>query len=117
MSSEGWRALGQHITQARRSSGTPRRADFAETIGVSVSTLYNLEAARRTTYSSDTMAAVEIALGWQPGSFQRVVEGGRPVRARDEDLERLLRAWQRLPVEARRMLVQVAEIAVGDRSS
>jgi transcriptional regulator with XRE-family HTH domain len=87
-------------------------ADFADAAGVSESSIDNIENGRQRGYSDATVAAVEAALGWEPGSFLQVVEGGGPTVTPDELMTRLRLAWPRLSVDARRMLVELAERAL-----
>lgn len=73
--------------------------------------LDDLEKGRRANYSEATLAAIEAALGWEPGTCRRVVEGGRVRHEVDPELMRLLDAWRVLTPDARRMLVEIAERA------
>lgn len=58
-----------------------------------------------------TLAAVEVALGWAPGSCLRVVQGGRVHRLEDPLLARLVEMWPRLSRETHALLVELAERA------
>lgn len=107
----GWKTLGDYLVRARREGGFASRRAFAEHVGVSIRTLDNLERGARTAYKVDTIAAVEIALHWEPGSVDRVVRGGRPIPQRNPDLEELVRIWWELPDPARRMLLRLAREA------
>jgi transcriptional regulator with XRE-family HTH domain len=113
VSHPGWLALGRLVVRERRAQRFRTRREFAAHIGISTRTLDSLETGAREAYSADTIAAVEIALGWEPGSVERVVAGSTPSPVRDPELDRLLRAWRALPVEARRMLAEIAERALG----
>jgi hypothetical protein len=53
------------------------RDDLAAAGGPSPSTLYKAHRGGRE-LAERTMARLELALGWQPGSAQRVVDGGAP---------------------------------------
>lgn len=75
----------------------------------------DLELGRRSNYADSTLAAVEAALGWHPGTCLRVVQGGKVKRDIDPDLVRLLDVWLRLSPDARVMLVEIAERAARHR--
>jgi hypothetical protein len=70
-----------------------------------------VEKGRRSNYSDATLAAIEAALGWEPGTCARIVQGGRVRRAIDPQTMRLLDAWRTLPPEARELLIEMAERA------
>src|SRR3954471_12915385 len=53
------------------------RDDLAAAGGPSPSTLYKAHRGGRE-LAERTLARLELALGWQPGSAQRVVDGGAP---------------------------------------
>lgn len=76
-------------------------------------TLSDLERGARDTYSAETLATVEAALGWQPGSVRRVLDGGEPARDPDDDLAAILAAWPHLDDRGRRVLRAVAEVLRG----
>lgn len=103
--------LGRAIARERGPRWRSRR-DFASAAGISTRTVDDLETGRRDNYLDTTLAAVELALGWQFGTCVRVVQGGRVVHEVDPDLARLLVLWRRLSRDARLMLVEVAERAV-----
>jgi hypothetical protein len=71
----------------------------------------DVEKGRRSNYSDATLAAIEAALGWEPGTCQRIVQGGKVRRDIDPQMMRLLDAWRTLPLEARELLVEMAERA------
>lgn len=74
-----------------------------------------MEKARRSNYSDATLAAIEAALGWAPGTCLRVVQGGRVRRDVDPLMVRLLDVWTTLSPDARAMLVAIAERAAQGR--
>lgn len=78
---------------------------------LSKTVLDELENGRRGNFSPDTIAAVEAALGWEPGSAERVRKGQEPREYEDPMLTRLRVLWARLSPDARAMLVEVAERA------
>lgn len=75
-----------------------------------------MEKGRRSNYSDATLSAIEAALGWEPGTCLRIVQGGKVRRDIDPQMMRLLDAWRTLPPEARELLVQMAERASQARS-
>lgn len=85
-------------------------ADFASRLGVGVRTLSDIERGARDNYSAETLATVEAALGWAPGSVRRILDGGEPTREQDEDLAALLVAWPHLDERARHVLRVVADM-------
>ena len=105
---EGWERLGRRVAQERGRHWRSRSA-FARSAGISPRVLDDVEKARRTNYSDATLAAIEAALGWAPGTCLRVVQGGRVRRDVDPMLVRLLDIWTTLSPDARAMLVAIAE--------
>lgn len=82
---EDWSRLADHVIAARVRLGHKTRRGFAthlRDIGhpVDERTLGNLE--RGKSVSADTVAAVEIGLGWEPGSGRAILAGGRPTLAK-----------------------------------
>lgn len=61
-----------------------KRTVFAQERGLHWRLLYDIEKARRDTFSDETIAAVEAAYQWQEGSVARVLDGGDPEAARAE---------------------------------
>jgi hypothetical protein len=110
----GWARLGRRVL-TERSRHWRTRDEFAHATGLSSRLLDDLENGRRDNYLDATLAAIEVALGWAPGSCRRVVEGGRVRREMDPSLVRLLDLWPQLPLEARAMLVDIASRALGER--
>lgn len=102
--------LGKRIL-TERSRRWPRRPDFAAECGLSVRLLGAIERGERTNISEESLAAIEAALGWEPGSSERVRAGLRPLLREDPDLTRLRELWHDLSPDARRMLLAVAEQA------
>jgi transcriptional regulator with XRE-family HTH domain len=90
---------------------TARRADLGYSItqlsaisGLSTSTLDNVEHSRKSSYDPATLATLERALRWRPGSVERALKGLAPQILQDPDLEAVIAAWPRLSPGARRML-------------
>lgn len=111
---DGWARLGQRVAQERGRHWRSRAA-FARASGISTRVLDDVEKGRRTNYSATTLAAIEAALGWAPGTCLRVVQGGRVRRDVDPMLVRLLDVWTTLSPDARAMLVDIAERSARER--
>lgn len=78
---DAWKRLGELLVQ-RRIELAPRyrkRTAFAGDTGIHWRLLYDIERARRKSFTPETLAAVEVAYRWQPGSVARVLAGGDPV--------------------------------------
>ncbi|HEX2315867.1 MAG TPA: helix-turn-helix transcriptional regulator [Thermomonospora sp.] len=83
---------------ARRGSLGLTQEQLAERAGVTVKTVYNLEAGGRWPQAR-TRGAIESALGWQPGDLVRIGEGREPARqatAQEPDMETVVRELQEL---------------------
>lgn len=112
---EDWRRLGATIRAERnRNPAWRRRSRFAAACGLSARTIEALETGERTNFSSETLTAIETTLGWKPGSIRRVLHGLSAVREDDERLARLCLLWPRLSADAQRLLVALAEEALGN---
>jgi len=111
---DGWARLGVEVAQERGRHWRSRSA-FARSAGISRRVLDDVEKGRRDNYSDATLAAIEAALGWEPGTCLRIVQGGRVRRDIDRQMMRLLDAWRTLPPEARELLVLMAEQASKQR--
>lgn len=110
MAANGARRLGRRIKQERARIWS-RQADFADACGLSVRVVTALENGERENFKVETIAAVETALRWVPGSADRVRRGLEPRVEPDADLARLWDLWPALSLEARRMLLAAAEVA------
>ena len=110
MLDDGWARLGRTVT-TERGRHWRSRAAFARAAGLSPRLVGDVEKGRRDNYSDATLAAVEAALGWEPGTCLRIVQGGKVRRDVDPQMMRLLDAWRTLPPEARELLVEMAERA------
>lgn len=93
----------------------PEVQDFARATGLSPSTIDIIEKGRRATFREATVAAIEAAIDWEPGSFERVGQGGQPRVRDDREMARLRIAWPSLSIDARRILATLAETAVQER--
>jgi transcriptional regulator with XRE-family HTH domain len=104
-----WARLGEAIRAERIRLGYRSLGAFAARVGVSPGTVGNLERGARDRYQPETLAAVEAALAWSPGSVDAILKGGKATREADEDLAAVLAAWPRLDRRARRALRAAAE--------
>jgi len=104
----GWGRVGERIDRERIRLGHRTLAGFARSAGIGKSTLDNLIHARKTSYDSATLAAVEKALCWQPGSIERIGRGSEPIPDQDSDLTALLEIWPQLDTSIKRTLLMVA---------
>lgn len=76
-----WDRLAGAIRERRLALGMTQQ-QLADAAGVTRSTIKNLEGARQPTKRPpSSIAAVEQALGWAPGSVRTVLDGGAPVIA------------------------------------
>jgi transcriptional regulator with XRE-family HTH domain len=100
----GWARLGARVTAQRVRLGYRSVRSFAAALGMSTTTVDSIEHGRKSSYDPSTIAAIEHALGWQPGSAERVVRGLEPQPIEDPDLTAVLDAWPRLSPGSRRML-------------
>lgn len=104
----GWTELGSRVRRERKKRRQTQAA-FAQDAGISPRTLRSIETGEWTHYSQDTLHAIEIAMRWQTGSVDRVIEGRRPIPEHDIELDQLHAVWPDLSLDARRLLVQYAE--------
>ena len=110
---DGWQRLGRRI-RSERSRRWPVRADFAAECGIGDRTIAAIENAERHNFKATTIEAVELALGWEYGSAERVRNRMQPkyIVELDPDFVALRNIWPSLPVAARRMVVEIAKRAV-----
>lgn len=79
---ENWSRLGAYVLQGRVRAGYPTRTSLARVIAasdgtrVSDRTLGKLETGK--SVGEDTLAKVELAIGWKPGSARAVLSGREP---------------------------------------
>jgi transcriptional regulator with XRE-family HTH domain len=76
MAGENWRRLADYVVAGRVVLGMRDRRSLAAATGVTERTLGKLENGQRV--SASTLAAIEIVLGWAPGSCRRILAGGEP---------------------------------------
>jgi transcriptional regulator with XRE-family HTH domain len=82
---EDWPRLASYVVSARIAAGFKDRRALSAATGVTDRTLGKLETGNRV--SPDTLAAIEIAVGWRPDSARTVLNGGEPVMQRAADPE------------------------------
>lgn len=107
-----WRRLGARIT-IERARRWPTRIEFARETRLSKRVLEDLETGRRASYSPATLAAVEVALRWEPGTCERVAEGLAPTYELDPQLRHIHDVWPDLTDEHRNAVAQLAETLAG----
>jgi hypothetical protein len=74
-----WDRLAQRVVAQRVALGYRRREDLANAIeGLSMRTLGDIESGRRERYHPSTLAALEHALLWKPGSIADILDGHEP---------------------------------------
>lgn len=108
-----WKRLGTYVRRERHRR-RQTQADFARTIGISTRSVGSLERGESTRYDADTLAAVEDALAWEPGSIEAFI-AGRPPRTTDKHLAEIHAAWPHLSNDARAILAEIAR-KVADES-
>lgn len=74
----GWERLGARVVHERARRSFRSRTAFAAHVGLSARTLGDIELGRRVSYGAGTLALIEQAFGWTPGSCLDVVSGGEP---------------------------------------
>jgi hypothetical protein len=76
-----WNRLKEHAINRRVELGHPNRDSFVTASGISARILGDIERADRTSYSRTTLAKLERALHWAPGSIRTILDGGNPTPA------------------------------------
>jgi transcriptional regulator with XRE-family HTH domain len=108
----GWADLGARVRRERVSRHLTQ-ARFAQEIGLRPRTISSIERAEKDNYDPNTVDAIEIAMRWQLGSVNRVVNGQKPIpeRGREDPLaERILELWPMLTPDAREAVVRIVEL-------
>jgi transcriptional regulator with XRE-family HTH domain len=103
VANDRWDKLGELVTTQRAYLGYSI-AQLAAVSGLSTSTVDSLEHARKSSYDPATLASLERALRWKPGSVERALRGLEPQQQDDPDLDAIVAAWPKLSPGARRML-------------
>lgn len=109
---EAWVRLGAYVVATRTRKGFRTRAAFARATRLSVRTLGAIERGDKTSYDPHTLATVEHALGWVPGSSENVLRGGEPIEGDatdDGDFATVLQVWPQLPMPARRFVAHMID--------
>lgn len=76
---EHWQRLGELLIAARVAKGFTKRAEWQRHLGLSHGrTLFDIENAKRRNFDPSTIAFIEHAYGWRPGSIRAVLAGGEP---------------------------------------
>lgn len=75
---DDWKRLGQRVVARRKQRGLDTRHALAANSGLSYRLLGDLERGARQV-SEGTLAVVEQALGWAPGSMRRILRGFEPM--------------------------------------
>jgi transcriptional regulator with XRE-family HTH domain len=109
---DGWIEAGAAVREAR-SRRWPTQKSFAAATGVPARTLGDVENGRRRSFGPATLGPIEDALGIRRGSIERFAREGVPMQpVPDPELDRLHAVWRDLSVDARRVLVTLAEAAL-----
>jgi transcriptional regulator with XRE-family HTH domain len=109
---QGWTHLGE-IIQRERKRRRLTQAQFADAIGLKPRTISNIERAAKESYDPSTIDAIELAMRWQVGSVDRVVNGQSPILEREAEdalTERMRELWPRLSPDAREAVVRIVEL-------
>ena len=126
MASLDWKRLAAFVIARRTELGMKERRQFAPLTGISYRTISNLETGLAVSMS--TVGMVENVLGWEPGSAQRILEGGQPVikgtepEARTDYADPVMQdAWDRLadvdlPDDVKRGMINYARAAQDDEA-
>lgn len=109
----GWGELAEHVRRCRALTDKSQRA-FGREAGLSERTVRKLESGVEHSYDLTTIDRVEAILGWEHGSFTRVVEGRKPIDKHDPYLARILAAWPKLSLNAQRAISNAVADAAGD---
>ena len=116
---QGWERVAAKVTAERVRRGYRSLAEFAKATGLSTTTVDAIEHARIrvgayadvVVFDPATIATLEHALGWEPGSIERIRKGLQPTYDDDPDLTALIDVWHKLSPGSRRMLRLLAQEA------
>lgn len=104
-----WRRVAERIAAERgRQHITP--AQLAYRAGLSIRTVEYLEEGQRQRYRRETIARVEDALGWGPGSVDRVRVGQPPIYSYDRTLSRVRDLWPLLTTEEQDFVAELVDL-------
>lgn len=104
---EDWQRLASWVVSTRDQLGMTTQAALSERSGASLRQVGEVENGRRV--GAKTLARIERALGWEPGSARQTLRGGEPTRI-DEPSEPV-----GLRDEAERKIWAIDEIPEEDR--
>jgi transcriptional regulator with XRE-family HTH domain len=88
---DGWERLASAVIARRVELGMHTRQALAEATGLTARSLSDIERARRTSYDPATLARVEQALQWLPGTVDRILAEGDAQASDVGDADPLLR--------------------------
>ncbi len=108
---QGWERVAARVTAERVRRGHRSLAEFAKAAGLSTTTVDSIEHSRKDRYDPATIATLEHALGWEPGSVDRIRQGLQPKYDDDPDLTALIDVWHKLSPGSRRILRLLAQEA------
>jgi DNA-binding XRE family transcriptional regulator len=134
---EDYERLGDYVTSARVRAGMDR-TDLARGAEISLRTLADIEngeLGKRKAFSSETLEAIALCVGWKPGGWRTILNGGEPsyldsntvVIEEDDtrnapeadeaidDMLDVLPAFDKLSQGERRLIVDLVQ-AMADRS-
>lgn len=102
---EDWRRLADYVVSARKAAGYHDLGAFEVATGVTRRTLSKLQNGHEV--SPDTLAAVEVAVRWKPGSCQAILAGGEAelMPPLDDETAELLRLIDALPPHLKRAAI------------
>jgi len=101
-----WQALADHIAAEMARRGWTQR-DLAEAAGVGTRAVWELLKARPKKRVPRVLAAVEVALGWEPGTGRRILETGstgEPAPYTDEAEREIWQATSLTEAERRELI-------------
>jgi transcriptional regulator with XRE-family HTH domain len=78
MSVDEWKRAGEQIIARRIALGMTTTTALAQRTGLSARMLGDIENARRQNFAKPTIAQIEHALEWAPGSIDLILSGGDP---------------------------------------
>jgi transcriptional regulator with XRE-family HTH domain len=108
----GWADLASLVRRERKRRRLTQ-ARFALSIGLKPRTISNIERAAKDNYDPGTKDAIELAMRWQVGSVDRVVNGQPPIPEREAEdalTERMRELWPSLSPDAREAVVRIVEL-------
>jgi transcriptional regulator with XRE-family HTH domain len=106
VTAEGWRRLGELVRQERFRRGRTQK-QFGAELGMSPSQVANIENAYLDRYNEETHYLVDVGMGWQQGSMERVSKGLDPIPETDPASIELRDLWQNLTPEQRELALRM----------